>query len=232
MKSKSQKIVSRMDDLFKRLDAVKLAPASVLKSDTQKEHYESLVMFAYRKYQAALYHRERITDLMMARQTEVDEHLTGKMIPDQNTSTMKMTFSRTANEFAYELSAFFAALRSSIDFIAKLLVLYSKGNEADSISNFLKWIEQGKTGPTLDVVAKHVQWLKHLRDYRDYVVHRLVIGTRAGGQREWKEGKWYEISYPVVVPSNTPTHIPDTRRARAMADTPTHCSTWRPFTVR
>ena len=39
-------------------------------------------MFAYRQYQAALYRRERITDLMMARQTEVYEHLTGKMIPE------------------------------------------------------------------------------------------------------------------------------------------------------
>ncbi len=52
------------------------------------------------------------------------------------------------------------------------------------------------------------------------MVHRLVIGTLAGGQREWKDGKWYDALYPVVVPSKTPSHTPDTRRARALADDP------------
>jgi trehalose-6-phosphate synthase len=50
MKSKNKDIVSRMDNLFERLDAAKLAPVTVLNSDAQKEHYETLLMFAYRKY--------------------------------------------------------------------------------------------------------------------------------------------------------------------------------------
>ncbi len=113
----------------------------------KKEHYELLVMFAYRKYQAARYHRRRVADLLDARQKETDERFGGPMTPDTNTSAMKMTFSRTANEFTYELSAFFAAMRSAVDFLAKVCVLHSKGVQADSISNFLKWIGQGKTGP-------------------------------------------------------------------------------------
>jgi hypothetical protein len=50
------------------------------------------------------------------------------------------------------------------------------------------------------------------------VVHRLVVNTVSGGQKEWIDGKWYITPYPVLVPSNTPKHIPDTRRARAAAD--------------
>jgi hypothetical protein len=218
MKSKIKTIVANMDSLFKLLDAAKLAPESILKSDAQKEHYESLVMFAYRKFQAAQYHRERVTVLSKARQDETDESLSGTMLPDKNTSTMKMKVARTANEFTYELCAFFAALRSSIDFVMRACILHSKAVQADSISHFITWIEKGKTGPTLDVVAKHIKWLKALRDYRDYLVHRLVIGTVSGGQREWKDGVWHSTPYPIVVPSETPKHIPDTRRARAMAE--------------
>jgi hypothetical protein len=154
---------------------------------------------------------------METKQKELHKHPTGDMIPDENTGSVKLTYSRSANEFAYELSAFFAALRSSIDFIAKLCALHLKGAQADSISNFLKWIDQGKTGSILKVVAKHQKWLRSIRDYRDYVVHRLVILTQIGGQKEWKYGEWHNVRYPVVVPSTTPKHVPDTRQSRAMA---------------
>jgi hypothetical protein len=140
------------------------------------------------------------------------------MLPDNNASKMTMKGARTANEFTYELCAFFAALRSSIDFLVRACVLHSKAVQADSISSFITWIEKGKTGPTLDVVAKHIKWLKALRDYRDHLVHRLVIGTVSGGQREWKDGVWHSTPFPVVVPAETPKHVPDTRRARAMTE--------------
>src|ERR1700730_9173411 len=44
MKSRNKEITMLMDALFVCLDKAKLAPATVLKSDAQKEHYESLVM--------------------------------------------------------------------------------------------------------------------------------------------------------------------------------------------
>jgi hypothetical protein len=173
-------------------------------------------VFYFRR--AWLVGRGRGTDLSKARQDETDKSLSGEMLPSKGTSKMTMKVSRTANEFTYELSAFFAAIRSSIDFLAKLCVLHSKAVQADSISNFITWIEKGKTGITLNVIGKHIKWLKHVRDYRDYLVHRLVIGTVSGGQREWRDGVWRSTPYPIVVPSDTPTHTPDTRRARAMAE--------------
>jgi hypothetical protein len=219
MKSRNKEITMLMDALFVCLDKAKLAPATVLKSDAQKEHYESLVMFAYRKFQAARYHRERVTHLNETWQSEMEDgEAFGTMLPDKNASKMMMRVSRTANEFSYELSAFFAALRSSVDFLARVCVLHSKGVQADSVSNFIKWIGQGKTGPTLDVFANHTKWLEHLREYRDHIVHRLVIGTVSGGQREWEHGVWHSTTYPIVVPADTPEHVPDTRRARALAE--------------
>jgi hypothetical protein len=38
---------------FELLDKAKLAPATILKTGAQKEHFETLLMFAFRKRQAA-----------------------------------------------------------------------------------------------------------------------------------------------------------------------------------
>jgi hypothetical protein len=82
-------------------------------------------------------------------------------------------------------------------------------------------IKKGKTGPILDEIAEDAEWLIALRDYRDYLVHRLVISTTSGGQVQWKHGSAATTQYPIVVPSETPKHVPDTRRARAY-DEPEH----------
>ena len=59
--------------------------------------------------------------LAQAKKKETDKLLAG----DKPTSKLKiskitMKASKSANEFTYELSAFFAAIRSSIDFLARL----------------------------------------------------------------------------------------------------------------
>jgi hypothetical protein len=212
-----------MGSLFELLDKAKLAPATVLKTEAQKEHYETLLMFAFRKRQAARYHRDRVDELLKAKQKETEKHLTksrpaAKPSGKLNLVQMTMKISRTANEFAYELSAFYAAIRSAIDFLARLLGEHSKAIEVGSITTFLKFVKNGKAGPTVDVVAKHAAWLLHLQDYRDYLVHRLVIGATSGGQREWKNGLLVNTTYPIAVPAETPKHVPDTRRFRAMDD--------------
>jgi hypothetical protein len=232
-KSKPQDVVALMEALFALLDKAKLAPATILKTEAQKEHYETLLMFAFRKRQAARYHRNRVDELLKDHQQETEKHLT-KSGPEPKASSklnvvqMTMKISKTANEFTYELSAFYATIRSAIDFLARLLGEHSKAIEVGSITTFLKFVKSGKAGPTVDVVAKHAVWLLHLQDYRDYLVHRLVIGATSGGQREWKNGQWINTNYPIAVPADTPKHVPDTRRSRAM-DNPKfnfNISTW------
>jgi hypothetical protein len=129
--------------------------------------------------------------------------------------------SKSNNDYAHELSAFCAAIRSSIDFLVRLMAMHTKSIQVDSIATYLGMAGEGRTGPTVDVVAKHAKWLRHLRDYRDYLIHGLVINTTSGQQRVFKDGAWANTAYPVVLPSETPKHAPDTRRARMM-DEPEH----------
>jgi hypothetical protein len=95
----------------------------------------------------------------------------------------------------------------------------------DSITTFTKLIDKGRSGPTLDVIKEHIVWLRGLRDYRDYLVHRLFISTTSGGQVESENGVSVTTPYPVVVPATTPKHFPDTRRARHLDEPKTRFMT-------
>jgi hypothetical protein len=132
-------------------------------------------------------------------------------------SEVTIKINRSANEFTFELSAFFAAIRSAIDFIVRVCVIHTKSiKQADSIRTFLKLVADGKTGPILEIVCRHSGWLQHLRSYRDHLIHYLVISVVSGGQNTWKQGISVSALYPIVVPSETPRHMPDTRLARAL----------------
>jgi hypothetical protein len=194
------------------------APATLLKSDAQKERYESLLMFAFRKLQAARYHRQRVERLVHAQRKNVQ--LAAKSKPGSDEAkvlTATVRTSRSANEFAFELCAFFAALRSAIDFLARTCALHLKGVEADSVTTLIGVAKKkANHGRLLDIIAREEAWLLRLRDYRDYLLHRIVLTTTTGGHVEWKAGEAVTTTFPVVVPADTPKHVPDTRRARAL----------------
>jgi hypothetical protein len=219
MAPKKQNVADRLEALFKRLDEAKLAPETILKSEAQRENYESILMFAFRKLQAARYHRKRINEFVELQRTE--------LIGPETRSKLKrhelkggdrawLRMSKSSNEFAFELCAFFAAIRSGVDFLAVACAQHMKEvQQATSIRIFLKLITNGKRGPILKVISEHAEWLDWLRDYRDYLVHRLVISTTSGGQIQWEGGKAVVTPYPILIPSGTPQHVPDTRRLRA-----------------
>lgn len=218
-KKKSSPLTGRMDALFDKLDKIALAPASIFKAEAQKERYESLVMFAFRKRQSALYHRKRIDEIaaadhsraaMTKRESEMDPALKG--------AEAKITVTQANNDYAHELAAFCAAVRSAMDFLAKVMGEHTKAVKINSIQQYVGWAEEGRRSPTVDVVAAHAKWLAHIRDYRDYLVHRLVLNTMSGYQHSYKDGKWTTTIHPISVPSDTPTHVPDTRKARAYDD--------------
>jgi hypothetical protein len=223
MSAKGEKVYECLEALFKRLDAAKLAPVSILANEAQKEHYESTLMFAFRKLQAARYHRQQVDRLIEVQAKELDR-FHAKFEPKSNKLTITSSTARisgSANEFIFELSAFFAAIRSGIDFLAMASSQHLKGVQANSITTLLGLIKKGKTGPILDEIAEDAEWLIALRDYRDYLVHRLVISTTSGRQVQWTHGSAATTQYPIVVPAETPKHVPDTRRARAY-DEPEH----------
>jgi hypothetical protein len=220
------KVAADIDKLFKCLDAAKLTPESIIKSDAHREHYESLIMFAFRKLQAARYRRKRVNELLATRKRELRKHtLEDASLKKFKSARMTATLSRSATEFTFELCAFLAAIRSAIDFLARVCGEHSKGVQVDSITAFTKLIDKGRSGPTLDVIKEHIVWLRGLRDYRDYLVHRLCISTTSGGQVESENGVSVTTPYPVVVPATTPQHFPDTRRARHLDEPKTRFMT-------
>jgi hypothetical protein len=73
---KSGDVFSYLDALFKRLDAAKLAPHTLLKSEAHKQHYETTLMFAFRKLQAARYHLGQVEAHLKARDKELKKLIT------------------------------------------------------------------------------------------------------------------------------------------------------------
>jgi len=218
MPENSSSIADHLGALFKKLDAAKLTPYTILKSKAHKEHYETILMFAFRKLQAARYHLRQVEGHLKAEETHLKKlEKTGPTGKGKLSAvSANVSINSTANEFVYELSAFLAAIRSSIDFLAMACAQHLKGVDAKSMTTLLSLVEKGKTGSILDTIAKDQDWLCQIRDYRDFLVHRLVIGATAGGQVEWKHGQAVTTAYPVIVPSKTPKHVPDTRMARAL----------------
>lgn len=214
---RTKQLTDRMDKLFERLDSAKFIPDTMLKSAAHKKHHETKVMFAFRKLQAAQYHLHRVDELSRLQvkelaQMEADSAWTGDDPMGPITTTTRVTAS--ANEYAFELCAFFAAIRSAIDFLANLCGEHIKGKEFDGLRTFLKLVKNGDNDPIVSVFATHAEWLVRLHEYRDYVVHRLVIRTSSGRQVQWEQGKAATVQFPVIVPSTTPTNVPDTREAR------------------
>lgn len=209
-------VFGRLEALFKLLDAAQLVPATILTSENHKQHYESLLMFAFSKLKAAQYHAEQVTKLVESHRVTLTDDDEEKIETKLRITEMSITSSRSADEFGFELSAFFAAIRSGIDFLVRAGTEHSKATKAESVQTLLKLGKSGKTSPILQVVEAHRSWLEHLRSYRDQVVHYLVLNTVSGGQKTWRGGTWVVAQYPIVVPSETPKVIHVTRLSRAM----------------
>ena len=213
-----------LDKLFGKLDAAKIFDKAILKSESSKEHYETRLMFAFRKLQAARHHMDNVHRLKDATSKELDVTEppdVGQIASGAKLSGLRarVVVRRTANEYAFELSACLTAIKSSLDFIATVCALHFPGVEADSIRTLMGLVEKGqKTGPLLDEVAEKLVWLKELRDYRHHLIHRLCIVPTSGWAIESIQGQAVKQSFPVLVPERTPKFVADTRRARLMDD--------------
>jgi hypothetical protein len=217
MSAKRKDVAGRLEVLFKRLDEAKLAPETILKSESQRGNYESILMFAFRKLQAARYHRQRVDDLIGLKGKELTR-LEAASKPEAKglTAAATMRTSRSSDEFAFELCAFFAAIRSGIDFIAVACAQHIKeAQQATSITTLLKLITNGKKGPILKAIAEDAEWLSRLREYRDTLFTASSFARPAVVSFIGRMAKRLTTPYTIVVPSETPQNVPDTRRERA-----------------
>ena len=102
--------------------------------------------------------------------------------------------------YIHELSAFLAAIRSGLDFLAVAAARTMSGTVAHSMHTLEKMVDKGQQSGILEVVKTHQEWLAELRDYRDEVVHRQVVQAPAEGWLVSTKGKTSKAIMPIVVP--------------------------------
>jgi hypothetical protein len=202
---------------LERLDSAEVGPERLFASQSAKDRHESLLAYASRKHAAAQYHLSNVRKLLVSdlgRMTK-DEQDSSFVAGDIVTESAS-TFTRTADEYSFELSAFLEALKSAVDLLSEASCIYLKGVNANySITPLLKLSERSETGPVIDEVKDNSFWLRSLQDYRHHLVHRLMPSTRTGHVIRSVGMLTSAAVIPVVVPVRTPQYAPDTRRALA-----------------
>jgi hypothetical protein len=210
-----------IETLLTALDSAPTGPSCFFRSQAEKDRYETFVTFAVRKRAAALYHFQRVLQLL---EEEREYH---KRIMDQPefpfldhpgviSCEFSGTYQRTALEFGHELCACLAALKAGLDFLACLMRYHLQGMQTDSISPVIKLAKKQNSSSVCKVVAKWMDWLEALREYRDHMVHRLVVVTETGHVFRSNRTSTAASEVPVIVPEMTPRFALDTRRLRAL----------------
>ena len=221
MTNSSPNVYETINQYFSHMDDAPVGGNSIFQDDRAKEKHETIIMYAFRKYRAALYHSENVRRFLEDESSDLDS----KKILDSDTFTnntrAKITVRKTADHFVYELAAFFEASKSSLDFIAAASSWYLNGINTDSIRTLIRCVNRNTgSGIIFNVTKEHLSWLKEVREYRHHLVHRMIISTSIGHEIH-RRGQMVKTSkHPVVVPESTPAYFPDTRRARMMEDEP------------
>ena len=219
-KLKQANYQSALELLFKVLDAAPVDPGRpIFREASDKEHYETLLMFALRKRQAGKYHLENVQRMIVSASKNIDKQmqsvtksLGSKLyVVERSTSVLQ-----SSEQYIHEVSAFLAALRSGLDFLAMVAGKSLPGITAHSIRTLMSMAEKGKKGAVVNVVKAHLDWLTKLKAYRDEVIHRLVIKAPVTGWTISQKGKTSKAFLPVVIPLTTPKLVMDTRLSRMM----------------
>jgi len=221
MNNSSPNVYEAIDQYFSNMDDAPIGGNSIFQDDSAKEKHETIIMYAFRKFSAAIYHSENVRRFL----ADESSDLNSRKILDSDTFTnntrAKISVRKTADHFVYELAAFFAASKSSLDFISGASSLYLNGINTDSIKTLIRCVDRNTgSGIIFDVTNEHLSWLKEVREYRHHLVHRMIISTSIGHE-VYRRGQIVKTAkHPVVVPESTPAYFPDTRRARMMEDEP------------
>ena len=222
MKHEKSIISETLDNYFKKLDDAQITQNGMFPSENEKEKYETFLMYAFRKYRAAIYHYENVKRFIETDEAEATDFKLANIQPkeDKKYPTLKsvMKISWTADHYVYELSAFLEALKSSVDFLATVCCFHLSDIKCDSIRRLINHVKEGRTGPIFDKVEKYHEWLEKLRKYRNYVVHRLILSTSSGHETRVIKNVSKTVRYPILIPESPPSYVPDTRMKRAMEE--------------
>lgn len=220
----SQKPAQVFDDVlhsvFDALDGAPVGPKEMFRSESEKERYESLCFFSVRRYQAASYHYDRVLTILEEHQSRVAPLRSVSLHwPDGTNVTNETTITGLldTSSLEFEFSAFHACIKSALDFLALVAMKHLGGVQGDSISHLMRLVGRGCSGPLLEEVAAALTWLEQVRSYRDHLLHRLLVNLYAGYRVDIRGEHRTHVVYPVLVPSETPRFVADTRQTRMFA---------------
>ena len=209
-------MIRRLDEYLDSLDAAQTSGGMAFVSQNAKDRHETLLTYAERKHAAATYHLKNVRTFLDIDAKRMNKDMQeSALLDDEMITESSSTLTRTADEYAYELSAFIEALKSAIDLLAEASSFYLRGvNVNYSISPLLKLSQKGAICPIINEVKDNSRWLSSIREYRHHLVHRLMPSLRTGHAIRSVGKITSSAIVPVVVPSTTPQYEPDTRKAR------------------
>jgi hypothetical protein len=220
MNNENDELDDRLLHHLEELDRVSRDPARI-----SPQRYETLITYAWRKRLAAQYHLTNVESLLGEDATEhqkADRLLEGMAkshLADGSRIDASVEFRNATNHYAYELSAFLEALKSSVDIAAEAVAMAVPGVSANySITPLLKAAVSPTRNTVLAVIQDYRHWLEALREYRHHLVHRLMPSLQSGYRAESRDGIRASSPLPVVVPQRTPSYVPDTRESRSHHD--------------
>ncbi len=218
MPQSESQISDMIDAYFTTLDEVPFSPCTIFASQESKEKYETYLMYAFRKYQAARYHYDNIRSHMAKDYDKISTDIKGRSRTSSENSryhiSTRIMVRRGADHYAYELSAFLEALKSGVDFLSIVCGFHLSGISVRSVSTLMRLVRNGLRDSFFTVVGKNLDWLEKLRDYRHHVVHRRIFSVSIGGEEHTAGGATWAVAHPLVIPEHPPVYVPDTRVSR------------------
>ena len=188
---------------------------TVFKDQTAKDWMETSVHRALDKLDAASYHASNVAHLV-----DGTCELAAKFAGDLEKSDLpkNVTFHTSglypARNVGYEVDAFLAATRASIDFGGSILALHLGMHGRTGITRVLESLKKASPPPFSFLLA-WAPWIENLKQYRDECVHYRTLHAQSGYEALRKKGASVHATIPCVVPCQIGKDRPDTRRRRA-----------------
>ena len=212
----SRDVYNAADIFLKALDAAPTGARTVLKDQASKDWMETSVLRALAKLDAAAYHCSTVARLIESAHDEA-KALAGP-VEYPSTANLKPTKMTVAGAFsvqevAFEIDAFLAAARASIDFGGTLIALHLGMNRRTSISKVLDFLNKTPKAAFASLLLR-APWIESLKAYRDECVHYRALRTQTGYEAVRLKGALAIAILPVVVPQEIGEDQPDTRAER------------------
>jgi len=174
------------------------------------------VLRALGKLDAATYHCSNLASRVQSSHKNA-KTLAGKLGDPANAKVQpdmtRVSGVFSVREIAFEIDAFLAAARASIDFGGTLLALHLGMNGRTSITRVLQSVEKSPMGGFAFLLG-WAPWIEALKRYRDECVHYRTLRPRTGYEAARRKGALAVAVMPFVIPQEIASDQPDTRATR------------------